>query len=231
MKKYFFVLIALFAVTFINAQSSKTYDLSDFTGIVISNYADVEFTQGSYSVVATGPQDLLDKLDLEVSKGSLEIKNLKGSKGQWNNKKPLVIKVSAPEIGGLVISGSGDFTFMNDVTVDKFAVTISGSGDVETKGTLNTGKFALVVSGSGDVELTGNAPSVSIAASGSGDVELSNFKCKEASIVNSGSAEIELYVSEKMSVVNSGSGDIEIDGSPEKKSIINTGSGDIDYKR
>ena len=230
MKKLSILVIALTVVNFLSAQSSKTFDLDSFDAISISNSADVEFTQGPQSVSVSGPQELIDKLEVTVEKGSLNIQNKKGKSGNWSGNKNLVFKVSAPNLKALAISGSGDFVFASGLKADAFSMTVSGSGDVETKGDLMFGNLSIVISGSGDISLRGSSDKSSIVISGSGDLEAEALKCKTVNIVNSGSADIEIYASEKVSVVNSGSGDVEIEGNPEKKSIVNTGSGDIDYK-
>jgi len=226
--------IALFALVFlafqVTAQSSKTYNLEDFSGISVSNSADVIFTQGPKAVSVSGPQDLIDKLEVEVKKGSLSIGNQKGKSSNWSGREGLTFKISSPNLSVLLISGSCDFTLASDLKTDNLSVIISGSGDIVSKGKLTADKVSIVIGGSGDVGFSGSCQKQSLAISGSGDVENNGLKCKEASIVNSGNGDIEVYVSEKISVVNSGNGDVEVKGNPNKKSIVNTGSGDIDYK-
>lgn len=212
------------------AQSSKTYNVEDFSAISISNSADIIYSQGSKSVSVSGPQDLIDKLEVSVRKGSLSISNKKGKSGNWSGKEGLTFKISSPDLSSLVISGSCDFTFAKDHKTDNLSFVISGSGDVESKGNLTADKVSIMISGSGDISLQGSCNKQSLTLSGSGDVENNGLRCKEASVVNSGSADIEVHASEKLSVMNSGSGDVEVKGSPNKKSIVNTGSGDIDYK-
>lgn len=223
----FLFAIALSSLTF---AQSKNYDLAAFTAISLSNSVDVELSQGSsQSVSASGSQSAIDKLNIRVEKGSLKIGSKKGtkwSKGDGN----VTIKITAPEVNAIVISGSGDLKIMNDFKSSNFAVTVSGSGDLSCAGSVTANKLALVSSGSADVQLKGSSDKVAITNSGSSDLSLSNFKSKEGAIVNSGSGDIEVYVSEKVAVTNTGSGDINLGGSPDKKTIINTGSGDIDYK-
>jgi len=227
------LIIAFFAILFVNvtiAQSSKTFNLDSFTAISITNSSNVVFRQGPQSVSVSGSQELIDKLDVSIERNSLKIKNKKGKSGNWYGKKGLTFQISTPNLKGLVISGSGDFVFDNNLKGSDFSMVISGSGDVSSKGSMDVEKLSIVISGSGDVNLSGSANKQSLALSGSGDVNTEKLKCAEASVVNSGSADIEIYASEKISIVNSGSGDVEVKGSPSKKSIVNTGSGDIDYK-
>lgn len=231
MKKLSILFFVLILVSFqMTAQSSKTYNLDSFKAISISNSADVIYSQGTQSVSVSGPQELIDKLDINVKNGTLNIASKKGKSGNWYGKEGVKVKVSAPNIKALAISGSGDFFSESNIDMERFSIAISGSGDVTWKGNINCEEFKLAISGSGDVELKGSAERVSIACSGSGDVEMENFKAEEVKVANSGSADVEIYASKKLSVVNSGSGDVEVKGSPEKKSIVNTGSGDIDYK-
>ena len=230
MKKLSIVFFALIFISSLQAQSSKTFNVDDFSGISISNSADVIFSIGTKSVSVSGPQELIDRLDVNVHKNSLNIENKKGKSGNWSGRGGLTFKISAPSLTGIVISGSGDLTIEDDFEADDFGIVISGSGDVLSKGNVTASKVSIVISGSGDVNLKGSCNKQSIAVSGSGDLDTQGLKCREANVVNSGSADIEVFVSEKISVVNSGSGDIQVKGSPEKKSIINTGSGDIDYR-
>lgn len=223
-------LILLFAcVLSLSVFGQKTYDLASFKAISNETSADVNIKLGStQSLTARGSSSALDRLRLEVERGSLKIKSKKGA-NNWKSDDKITINITMTDLTALANSGSGDIMLSGDYDMSTFAISNSGSGDLLCKGSINTNQLSISNSGSGDMQLAGRSDRVSIANSGSGDIGMARMSSGEASVVNSGSGDIEIKCNGKLSAVNTGSGDIGVGGSPTKKSIVNTGSGDITY--
>ena len=194
----FFFAVCLLSFTTTFAQSSKTYDLDDFNAIAISNAADVVFTQGPQSVVVSGPQVLIDRLELEVKNKSLNISSKQGNWDDWNKDGGLTFQISAVNLKALAISGSSDFAFEGPFKADGFSLTVSGSGDVTTENDILLGVSNMVISGNGDVELRGTCQKLTLVNSGNGDLEADDLVIQNANVVNSGNGDVEINVTEKI---------------------------------
>ena len=85
---------------------------------------------GAESVNATGPQNILDKLKVEVVDGELRVGREKNSWNvDWGKHDPVVITVTLPEIKGASVAGSGDMK-VDTVRTASFTGSIAGSGNL-----------------------------------------------------------------------------------------------------
>ena len=210
-------MVALFTPFILQAQSSKTFSVTEFDAIKSAGSTKVILTQGSeFSVEAEGEQERLDKLDIHVQNGTLHI-GQKKQKGNWSNnnwknyKGSLKVYVTFQNIEELTLSGSGEIECDNKMTFDDLEVNLSGSGNIKLKGTVNN--LDVSVTGSGDIEAFGlEAETVEARVTGSGDIEVAVERKLEARVT--------------------GSGDIEYDAIGENLNINSkvTGSGDVDER-
>ena len=66
--------------------TTRTYDLSDFTSIDVSNVVKVVYSQGdAYSIKLTGRADLLDEMEVKATGGRLKVSARRSKK--LNNLK------------------------------------------------------------------------------------------------------------------------------------------------
>lgn len=204
----------------------RDYQLEAFTSISLGGSHDVIVTVGgAQSVRAEGPADYLDRLEIKVDNGDLQIG---AKKNDWSlsvrrNRPHVTVYVTVPALSAASIGGAGDMK-IDRVQSDRFAASIAGSGDMEI-GSLAAGDLAVEIAGSGGVTAKGSAANAKISIAGSGDVDAAGVESKTAAISIVGSGNVSLRATEKADISIMGSGDVTVTG-PAKCQVSKMGSGD-----
>lgn len=191
---------------------------SDFDAIVSKGFVDVVFTQSDedddFEVIGHLPENLIPKMTIEVSGGTLYISMKPGSYENIvvNGESP-TIYITNKNLKDVSASGSGDFTVNGDlIAPDGFTVRSSGSSDFKC-GVIRAYK-----------------KDVTISTSGSGDIEMAGVEAYIFMVHISGSADVDCGIAQTKicSIDIKGSGDVKISGSTDSVNFSIAGSGDID---
>lgn len=193
-------------------ETTMAVNVKDFTELEIAGSFNVYFTQGNTtSVKVKGYEKYLKNVKITSDGKILSI----GIHKSWKNLSyfydDIEVYVTSPNIRGISIAGSGEFTSNNKIDTDRMFISVAGSGEVDIKdiicdkiqgeiagsGDINikritTQKASLSIAGSGDIEFD-NAliDSVSCEIAGSGDIKLKgNIKYYEKEIAGSGTVKI-----------------------------------------
>lgn len=204
---------------------TETRNVQGFTSINAGIDGMVYFTPGNeYKVEIHAQKNIIDAMDTRVSGGELKI--------EFDYRKHLGIHdridvyITAPNITGLTINGSGDLQVMQPFQPQNLNLKISGSGSINIPD-LQTSYLYAKISGSGDMAVgNGTADNEKVDISGSGNVDLLNLAGRSAEIHTSGSGTTKVNVSESLDVHISGSGDVYYLGHPEITADI-SGSGKV----
>ncbi|MEY2884753.1 MAG: hypothetical protein RL490_2477 [Pseudomonadota bacterium] len=189
--------------------AERSFPVTGFDKVSAAGSEDVVITTGkAASVVASGPTDVLDKLEVSVEGTTLKIRR-KGNSWGWSNDKT-VIRITMPALHGLSLAGSGD------VTADKgsgpaFAAGLAGSGDLKIA-QIDSPSVTISTSGSGDIMAAGRCDSAKVSIAGSGDIMLAGLQCKAVDIGIAGSGDVSAYATQTANVRISGSGDVKVSG-------------------
>ena len=205
------------------AQKKEERDVGSFTSVGFAISGELYLTQGSpQKVVIEGNEADLEKVVTEVKNGTLKIK-LKPS--SHRTKSTIKVWVTAPEINGVAVSGSGKVVADGEISSDDFDLAVSGSGDIKFA-KLVTDELEIAISGSGDVVMAGGADRANIAISGSGDIDAESFEIEYLEVAISGSGSCRVNVAEDLDASISGSGRVYYKGRP-KIDAHTSGSGSI----
>lgn len=179
-----------------------------------------------FSVSATGDTSVLDKLEIAVRDGRLEVGRKRDrSNWGWNSGgRGAAITVTLPALAGVSLAGSGDMT-VDRAEAPAFQASLAGSGDLRIAA-VETRKLDLSLAGSGDVRLGGRAVSADISIAGSGAVDAGGLQTESAEIAIAGSGNVRAGVSRAADISLLGSGDVDILGNPACK-ISKMGSGNV----
>lgn len=202
--------------------SQRSFDVGAFQSVALGGSNNViVHVGGAPSVRAEGPAEALDRLDIRVEHGVLEI----GQKHDWDwsSHKGATIYVTTPALEGATIGGSGNMR-IDSVSGQRFAVSIGGSGDMEV-GTLKVEDASFSVAGSGNVKAAGATGKIRISLVGSGDVDAGALDARNADVSVAGSGDAVVRASDNATLSLMGSGDIIVHGTA-KCSISKMGSGD-----
>jgi hypothetical protein len=190
---------------------SRSFVATGFTGVELAGSDNVVVTRGeSFSVVATGPQDVLDKLDIRVNGGVLEVRR-KPSAMNWSSDNGATIAVTLPRLDSATLSGSGGMT-IDSAAGDAVALALSGSGDMKVAA-VATKALDIALAGSGDLSIAGGkADSGDVSLAGSGDIDMKGVTMTTADIALAGSGDINATATGTADVSIVGSGDVRIAG-------------------
>lgn len=192
------------------AETSRTYDLPGFDRVRNGSSLDVVVTRGAQSVTASGPADLLDRLDITVSQGTLHIRMKDKSWSWWKRDDPARVRVSLPALRGAAVNGSGNM----DVTGgsgERFQAGVNGSGDITLR-EIGARSVELAVNGSGNLRIAGRATEAAMAIKGSGDIDAVALPVETAQIAVDGSGNVTARASRQASLAINGSGDVVVQG-------------------
>jgi Putative auto-transporter adhesin, head GIN domain len=190
---------------------SRTFAATGFTGVELAGSDNVVVTRGAaFSVVATGPQDVLDKLEVSVKDGVLIITR-KSNMMNWSSDKGATIAVTLPALDNAELSGSGEMT-VDTASGDSVDVVLSGSGNLDVA-SVTAKTLAVALAGSGDLTIKGGkADSGEVAVAGSGDVDVKGVTLTSAEISVAGSGDIDATATTTAEVSIVGSGDVRVGG-------------------
>ena len=218
-------LAAAAAAPTVASAAERRFALTGFDKVSAAGSEDVVITTGkTASVVAIGPQERLDKLEISVDGGTLKIRQKSGSSWSWGSKDGVVIRVSLPALHAVSTAGSGNVSADGGSGPD-FVASIAGSGDMRITN-VNSAAVRLSTAGSGDFIVAGKCTTLKSGISGSGDMDLAGLACADADVAISGSGDVMVNASRTANVRISGSGDVRVTGGAKCTSRT-SGSGDV----
>lgn len=204
---------------------NETRTTGAFNGIESEISGNVIYVQGSdYKVELTAQQNVLNVMETPVLSNKLVVRFKNNVRVKKHEQ--ITIKVTAPSISSIGLSGSGNVSVLNPLSGSDLAFRLSGSGDMSLP-MISCNYLETSISGSGSISISGgtvNAENFKI--SGSGDIDARNVLAKTASINTSGSGTLRVTASEKLDVKISGSGSVYYWGTPIVSTDI-SGSGRV----
>jgi hypothetical protein len=209
------------------AAGSRSYALSDFTGVELKGSDDVIVTVGpAFAVRAEGPAAELDRLKIERDGSMLNIGREGGGSFNWGGDRDEGVKiyVSMPRIVRASVVGSGDMK-VDRVTGGDFSAGVTGSGDLAIAA-LRAASTKLSVAGSGDIVANGSAETLSLSVAGSGDIDARGVKAPKGSVSIAGSGDVSAEINGPVEVSIMGSGNVQL-GAGAKCTVNKMGSGDV----
>ena len=204
---------------------NETRSTGTYNAISLAMTATVYFTSGAdYSLKISGQENILREVITEVDGTSLVIRVKNGV--ILKNYDPIRVYITAPEVTGLNISGSGEIFTENGWKVANLAMDISGSGTINLA-SVEAGHISANISGSGSVKaVSGTATREDLKISGSGTIDLRSINASEVYTTTSGSGDTYVTATNLLDVVISGSGNIWYYGTTAINTHI-SGSGNL----
>ena len=184
--------------------NSKTESraVGSFSKIDLAGSPDVEVAIGpDTSVAVTTDDNVLPVITPTVDGDTLRI----DSKQSYSTSLGVKVKITAPAIDGVMVTGSGD-------------IHVTG---------LKAGNLHANVTGSGDVTLTGAADRLHAEITGSGDLRAGDLATNEVQVTVTGSGDATVRATQRLDANVTGSGDVHYYGNPPQVQKNVTGSGDI----
>jgi hypothetical protein len=203
-------------------ESSEDRIVTDFDQLKSSGSFDVEIINGDeYSLVVYAESNIIPYIETYVTNGTLNI-DIRGLHNV-NNRLPMQIIVTTPQIRSIKQSGSGDI-IADYFDTNEFDLSISGSGSISTS--VDAAIVNARISGSGKIEISGSALFANYNISGSGRIDSYDLITKNCDAYISGSGSMYVSASDIIQATISGSGNVFYLGNPAIDTHI-SGSGRV----
>lgn len=204
-----------------DTDTSKTFDISDFTSLNLEIVGEVIYEQSdSVYLTASGSSKLIEALNVSDNKGELSIEMKKLRRFSGSTKK-LVIRVGSTHLQSINSKGVGSLTIKNEFVGDKLTIINSGVGEVKIDN-CNVGSFTIDSKSVGSITVAGKANETSINSEGVGNIDCSELKSENTKVVSKGTGNISVYAHKSLNVSMTGIGNVNYYGNPsEIKTDIN----------
>jgi hypothetical protein len=206
----------------------RDYPVAAFDKIEVAGPFDVTVTTGGQpSVHASGPSNLLEKMEVVVEGGVLKIRPQKrNGMFNWNfgRNGKATVAVTVPMLSSAAIAGSGGLS-IDKIKGASFDGNVAGSGDLSV-GSLDADSVELDIAGSGNVKAAGKAKTVSYNIAGSGNIDAKGLVAETARVSIAGSGNVDGNATGTAAVDMVGSGNVSMAGGA-KCTVDKHGSGDV----
>lgn len=175
--------------------ATEKREVSNFKAVDVGGVFQVEITaQKEFSVEVQADDNLLPLIKTEIRNGVLKIE----SENKFNTKNPIIVRISAPDIENLEVSGASKVTLTN-LSNDNLQIDASGASKVKVEGTTTNLK---------------------VDVSGASKIDAENLKAENVSVDASGASNVNVFVSNELKIDASGASSVSYSGTPtnlEKK--------------
>jgi hypothetical protein len=189
---------------------TRNYDLSGFTGVTAAGPDRVIITRGDrFSVTATGSEDALGRLQIQVDGDDLTI-GRRAIRISLSDQPAVTVRITMPQLSRLAMAGSGNAS-ADAMAGDAAEISVAGASEVDVRN-IEARSIELNGAGAGLIKAAGRASRVEVNIAGAGDVEAATLAAETAEVSTAGSGSVTLSVSRAAEVSTLGSGDITITG-------------------
>jgi hypothetical protein len=234
MKAMKFIIVALLVpALFTSCQKIKgkgdvvteSRTVTGYHSINLAMDASVYLTNGNeYTMEVIAQENLLPYIQTNLENDQLVVK-IKNNV-VLGNHEPIQVRITAPDITDLDVSGSGVIDVQNEWLGTSLETNISGSGTISIA-QVQCGTLKASISGSGDIEAeSGQAGAENLTISGSGNIEVRYVVASDVNANISGSGNIYTQANNLLDATISGSGNVYYLGNPQINAHI-SGSGNI----
>ncbi|MEO8176653.1 MAG: head GIN domain-containing protein [Sphingomicrobium sp.] len=210
--------------------TTRNYQIGPFQRLEVAGPYEVTVTTGGApSVSASGSEDAIARMVVEVTGDTLRIhpeKRSRMSLGWSSNGAPVKLTVSVPSLSAAEIAGSGSIA-VDKVAGDMFEAEVAGSGGLQL-GQVDVQRLKAGIAGSGNFHAgTGRAAVAQFGVTGSGDIDAASLVTETSSVSIAGSGNVTAHATGTAKVNIAGSGDVKMSGGA-KCTVSRAGSGNAD---
>lgn len=203
---------------------SQSYELGEFTEVVIGGIGHVNLTQGDQTALTiTADDNFFEHIIVETENDTLTIRIEPNT--LLTSDHTIQYDLTVTDLSAFDLLGSADMT-ASQLSADTLSLSIAGSGSIEI-GDLETNSLELEIAGSGGMDLTGTATNQTIDISGSGDINSPELESETTTVVIAGSGDVVVWATETLDIEILGAGDVGYVGSPTVSQNI-AGSGSVE---
>lgn len=186
------------------------------------------FNSDSYQISVTAPEKLLDEIETKIVNGELNIHmsetskdkdssyfdNLKTKYNDYLIRKPVEIRVGAPNLKSIYAKGASMLDTEGTLNLAELNIDFSGA----TKGDFDcniSGSLQVSLTEASKLDMQGTTSKISITANGASAYNGAKMHAKDAKVNLSGASRAELHATESIDANLSGATKVVCTGSPK----------------
>ncbi|MGI4022475.1 MAG: head GIN domain-containing protein [Janthinobacterium lividum] len=201
--------------------ASEDRKVAAFTKINVTGSYKLILKQGTAAVKITADDNLLEKIETDVSGNELKI----STKGSICNAGPMIIYITNPDFQAVKSSGALDLSSDGNLSIKDFDMEFAGVSKVNLE--MNAANVKTLASGTSEINLKGQATENQVTMSGTGKLNAIDFTVANYRIETRGFSQCKVNVLNELSVNISGAGSVEYKGNPAKINNENSGATSI----
>lgn len=185
--------------------TTESREVSDFKAIDVSGAFEVEIiVQKDFSIQVEADDNLLQFIKTEVSGDTLKI----SSEKSFKSNNPLKIRITAPDIDNLDLSGASKVNLVN----------------------LNNDSLSLDSSGASKIKIEGTTKTFTVEMSGASKLDAENLKAENVSVDSSGASSASVFVTNELKANLSGATNVVYSGNPKNVEKKTSGASSVKEK-
>ena len=207
--------LALLAAAAPAAAAERRFTLTDFDRVVLEGPFTVRLATGRpATALATGSQDALDRISIDVQGRTLRIRPNRsawgGSPGAAAGR--VTIEVATRELRGASVNGSGSLAIDRAGGL-RLDLSVAGNGRIAAPA-VTADNLVIDLFGAGRIDVGGTARELRAQVQGWTELNGESLRAQGASILADTAGRVAVTVERQATVTASGIGDVEILGSP-----------------
>ncbi len=209
---------------------TRTYDVSEFTGLSVSSGLDVTFSTGAaQSVLVENKNGDFDDIEVEVKNGMLKLSRKNNNWGMgWNKRERYSVTVTAVSLDRVEASSGSDVEG-SGLSGAKVSLSTSSGSDL-TVSDIDAVEVRLESSSGSDLNASGICEKVYADSSSGSDIEASDLVCQYGDADASSGSDIEIHATTAVTADASSGADIDVYGGPTDVDSDKSSGGRVSVK-
>lgn len=204
--------------------TSENRNPGSFTGVsTLGDFKLFVAIGNTPSVKIEAESNILPYIETYVENGELTVK----TKNNVNlvSDKPIIVYITAPQLGKIHSMGSGDVEGQTAITdPSKLEIELQGEGNINLD--VDAPEVKAVVTGTGNIQLKGQSKRLECKVVGEGNIKAIDLQTEEANVSILGDGDVDVNTSVKLDVKITGDGNVKYKGNVTPSTSV-TGSGNI----
>lgn len=176
------------------------------------------------SVLIAGDSNIIDKISINQENGKIEI--LPGIASVFKSVNPLFVTLRTPNLKEVIIEGTGNVNFPNQLNVSNLKIGIEGMGNLSAD-SLSIQNLVVSLEGMSSVFLQGFAETAQLKIEGMGNINAANLISGTVTASVEGMGNISCHPVRFLEGRVDGAGRISYKVEPEEKNIVVNGLGSV----
>ncbi len=205
--------------------TERSVEVSSFDQISISGGWEVTIVPGeAYDLQVNVQENLQDHVKVSINGSKLEV----GVEGHVSTDERMKIRISAPEISGIYLSGAS--VLRSEAALRSSRLDLECSGASELYLEVDCDKITLDISGASEAYLEGNTGELDADVSGAAKFYGSACQTVSARVSASGASYADLLATESLKADASGASKIVYSGNPDEVRESSSGASSVRKK-